>query len=288
MLKKLCDLREFCGNFEEIIKFVLKEKGSLFIDGLIFQTVEESLVVPHLISKVIPSKIIELILAVSSGNRELIFQEISKGDYDLKVILRILQKFPKLSNEKLMSILNKLLQIYRSKGIRDWDFESQMFFEYERIGTDKEDLENLKGQMEDEDTITTTNTRISFRLDLEKNGVPIESIKLDECKKIEPPSPSSSSFSFSFSRLKQRLLNEFNWRAEEGVVKGILQSPDKSFFIFYSNLTIYFWDYTTIFKKSIPIASVNPRADAVITSMIFYGPDSILISFKDGIIGHYK
>ena len=72
---------------------------------------------------------------------------------------------------------------------------------------------------------------------------------------------------------------------------GLLQSPDKRFFICYSTKSLLFWDFKALLKglTNEALATVNPRSEAVISSIIF-GDDSdtILVSFKDGVIGLYK
>ena len=108
-------------------------------------------------------------------------------------------------------------------------------------------------------------------------------------KRSRSQSNSTTNASSVYPRLKQRVLKgSVKWTEE---ISGILQSPDKSFIIGYTESTLHFWDMKGLIRTldGEPLASVNPRADAVITSVIFgREPDSLIISFRDGIIGLYK
>ena len=232
----------------------------------------------------------QLIKSFNSGNRDVLFQQIAK-ESDLKSVLNILQS-QKIPKEKMMGILNKLLQIYRSRDVHDEDFESQIVYEYVSNGAEKEDLDNLYkicSKINETSSSEVTVLRIAFQLDLEKNCVPIES-PISNQKKQEQFSPKP--VMIAQPRLKQRiLLNPIKWKGAERIkIQGILQSPDKLFFICYSDSTIFFWDMKSLLnsKSFEPVASVNPRSDAIITSLIFGTDSELIISFKDGIIGIYR
>lgn len=218
----------------------------------------------------------------------------SVGEYksELKEIVELASR--RLSVEKLMSVLNKLLQIYRKREVFDSEFEARIAFEYLRIEAQEEDLELLfkvcrKFHEKYAENEKFSSSRIAFKLDLGKNKVPIESNKKSSNWFMKRSDIHDRSPPCVYPKLKQRLLNEpIKWTER---IIGILQSPDKSFIIGYTETTLHFWDMKKIIrsKEGEPSTSVNPRADAVITYVIFgKESDSLIISFQDGIIGLYK
>lgn len=247
-----------------------------------------------------------LIQAFNSGLRgDNLLKLIGESD-NLREVLDLAAR-RQLAGEKLMAVLNKLSQIYRKREVFDADFEARITFEYLRIGADEEDLKLLfktcwKFYEKYSKKEAISSSRIAFRLDLEKNKVPIESCRKATSKsswfmkRTDSHSHSRSRASQSqlqaqtvYPKLKQRLVNEpIKWTEP---IAGILQSPDKSFIIGYTEATLHFWDMKRIIRSQggEPLASVNPRTDAIITSVIFgKDSDSLIISFKDGIIGLYK
>ena len=238
-----------------------------------------------------------LIQAFNSGLRDNLFKFVAEYA-DLKEVVELASS--RLSGEKLMSLLNKLLQIYRKRDFYDSEFEARIAFEYLRIEAEEDDLKTLfktcwKFREKYAENTKVSLSRIAYQLDLEKNKVPIESSgKSGQSKSswILKRSVSQNSTGNSASakpKLKQRVLNEAIKWVEK--IHGILQSPDKTFIIGYNETTLHFWDMKSVIRTrdGEPLASVNPRADAIITSVIFGSePDSLIISFQDGIIGLYK
>lgn len=228
-----------------------------------------------------------LVNAINSGNRDALFQQISR-EPDLKVILRFLPA-ERMSKDRFMGILNKLLQIYRSKDVFDEDFESQMIFEYKN--SEEEGLDNLmKTCWRTWNKLDSSNfavfERIAYQLDLEKNKISIEQV---EKKRNHVRQAEDKVAHLNQPRLKQRILLKPTAWKRTGNILGICQSSDRTFFICYTENFIYFWDLKVLLKSAEPIASVNPRADAIITSVqCGYDDTNLIISFKDGIIGIYK
>lgn len=241
-----------------------------------------------------PKAIFPLIAALSEGNRESIMQQISKED-DLKGILSILEH-RYLEKEKLMSIYNKLLQIYRARDAYDADFESQLAFEYLKIPAGQEDLNVLFNTfklsgcfLKEEAKEPASLMRIAFQLDLEKNNVPIEK-QTDFTIPISKQQHMNNSC--SYPRMKQRLMAGPIPLSFDEDILGIVQSPDKKLIVFYSASSFEFWNLKSLMKGSeqtISLARVNPRANAICTSVIFGNDsESMFVAFKDGIIGRYQ
>jgi hypothetical protein len=301
-------------ELESLILLILKEKDEI-LKGLLFKYLldhnkseeqnslfeEGSLKVFNINNT---SCDLNLIKALKSGNREVIYQQISMIK-DLKDVIFALETM-KLPEEKLKGILNKSLQIYRSRDLKDVDFEDLLIFEYLNLKAEAnveidEEISNLYktfNRNQRDLLIPASLSRIAFQLDLKKNKVPIEEAEddgekdkdkdKDKDKEKKVKRETTSPFKM-YPRLKQRLLMKL--RINENII-GVLQSPDKNVLICYSQETLIFWDFKALLLRGLanePIATVNPRSEAVITSII-YGddPETILISFKDGIIGLYK
>lgn len=228
-----------------------------------------------------------LIWAMNSGNREVIFQQISK-ESDLKSVLRVLEG-RSIKRDLLKGILNKLFQIYRSRDYKDVDFEARLLFEYLNIEADEEEVGNLYTTFKIDQNFRDTAklSRVAYQLDLERNKVPIEEGK----PRIVEVTKTSEVKYDRFSKFKQRLLTKLSGVEEE--IIGVIQSPDRNFFICYSKTSLFVWNLKNLMRSAkgnnIPLASVNPRSESIITSIIFGDdPEILIISFKDGIIGLYK
>lgn len=284
-------LQSAVENRNELVKvFIGNWRNNLFVNNI----VKEFLMVKA--PNCCTVKEFPLIQAFNSGLRDNFFKELSNSNCNLKEVVELVSI--RLKGEKLMSVLNKLLQIYRKRDVYDYEFESRITFEYLAIDASEEEMKILyKTCWKFHEKYVAINdfsqARIAFQLDLEKNKVPIESSRKSKQSRsswlMKRSSSSSSIISRLYPRLKQRALNgPVKWTE---AISGILQSPDRTFIIGYTETTLHFWDFKGIIRTGDgePLASVNPRADAVIYSVIFgREPDSLIISFKDGIIGLYK
>lgn len=263
---------------------------NILIEALKDNHIAQNVIYEHLIcnpSVSVSREQFPLIWAINSGNREIIFQQISK-ESDLKNVLRVLEG-SNLKRDLLKGILNKLFQIYRSRDSKDGDFEGRLLFGYLNIKADEEELENLcttfKIDLNNKEPAKLS--RIAYQLDLERNKVPVQEAKpqVVEVNKI------SDVKSDHFPKFKQRLLTKLSGVEEE--IIGVIQSPDRNFFICYSRTSLFFWNLKTLMRtnkgNNVPLPSVNPRSESIITSIIFGDdPEILIISFKDGIIGLYK
>ena len=309
--QRIFELPSEIFDYENLLLMILKDKNQILVGLLLKHLLEnqksgfvfdfdvilralngncfaESVLYEHLLSNnTSKCEHFPLIEAFNSGNRDVLFQQISK-ETDLKEVLFILEA-RKVPVEKLKGILNKLLQIYRARDIKDIDFEVLLLFEYLKIGAEQEEIENLYKTFKISDrTVPASLSRMAFQLDLEKNKVPL--VQSDNKSHNTNGNRSNNQTSKFRPRLKQRLLTKLKIFDE---IIGILQSPDKILLICYSETTLFFWDLKGLLRgnrmANDPIASVNPRSEAVIVTLL-YGddPDTIIISFKDGIIGLYK
>lgn len=286
LVNNLFNVAHRINENEEVVGVLMEEFKN---EELVKNVIYTNLMMNHDIKA--PKEIFTLLAALNSGNRESIMQQIAK-EADLNVVLNALEH-RSLEKDKLMSIYNKLLQIYRARGNFDVDFENQLTFEYLKMGAEQEDLDllfktcKLSGNFDAEDPALLM--RIAFQLDLEKNNVPIEKGNKNDkdsviiLKQIDNSTP----------KMKQRLLaGPIPLNFDEEVV-GIVQSPDKTLMVCYSTSMFSFWDLKMLMKGDVDeaacIARVNPRANASCTSVVFGNDsESIFVAFKDGIIGRYQ
>lgn len=239
-----------------------------------------------------------------SGSREILFQQVLPKEKDLHKVLNIFDLLHITDKQKSAELFDKLVQIYRSRGIVKKDFEARLLFNYYELELkDQAALENafksfsldssylLTEPLTDSNKRECKPQRIGFQLDLKKNKIPIQSStsSLDLELKMDASSMAQSS---KTPKLRQRLLTSpIEFDITESII-GTVQSPDRMFFLFFSQSTLFFWDMKAFMGRLVPtgpLASINPRANSVISCVIF-GMDSktLYISFSDGIIGIYK
>ena len=318
-------------NFDELLK-ALNVEENLMIEDLVIRNL---LSMKNFNFHLNEQPKFSLIKAFSNFNlkadREALFQQILK-EPDLKKVLYVLE-VKNCAREKVKDVLVKLLQIYRARGLRDFEFERQLAFWFFAVNIEEEevmalfDLCNLttpyqlhRPVKKDQLGPAATN-RIAYQFDLKKNKIPIEILRNQESlsvtmiantNTITNTNTNTNINTHSLSRrqqitgckkLKQRLLIDgIPWKfADNEKCLAILQSPDRSFFLFHSQSTIYFWDIKEIlpttgkegakFKSSKreALGAVCPRGvDGVICSVVFSDDNSLFIAFEDGIIGLYK